>query len=54
MFAIDSLESAKEAAEQYLELGLPMPVDLTAFLESQGLIVTDQATLIEDTESLNG
>ena len=43
-FTIDSDDAAREAAQQYLDLGLPMPVDLIAYLETKGLIVTDQAT----------
>jgi len=38
---INSFDEAFEAATQYLELGLPMPTDLQAYLVSFGLIVSD-------------
>lgn len=35
---ITCLDDALEAAEQYSDLGLPVPVDVTAYLESQGIV----------------
>jgi len=40
-FTIDCRDTAVEAAQQYRELGLPMPIDLIAYLEADGFIVTD-------------
>ena len=46
-FPINSTTEALEAAEQYRELGLPLPVDLVAYLTDCGLIVTDQSEVHE-------
>lgn len=48
-FRIDSIESALEAAQQYSDLGLPMPLDLCAYLESFGVILTD-GSYVDDEE----
>lgn len=45
---IDSLEEALEAAQQYYDLGLPMPVDLTASLEDMGITIKDDTYLSSD------
>lgn len=47
-FAINSTDEAIEAAEQYRDLGLPLPVDLVTYLSDLGLIVTDQSEVYED------
>lgn len=51
-FVIDNHDAALEAAQQYTDLGLPMPVDLAAYLESNGVILVDGTYLTEEEEEL--
>jgi len=39
---IGSAEEAQEVIQQYLDLGLPMPVDLLAHMEQQGFILDEE------------
>lgn len=47
MQTIECRADALEIASQYADLGCPMPVDLIAYLDSEG-IVTDQSILDSD------
>lgn len=53
-FVIDDHEVALEAAQQYADLGLPIPVDLIAYLESNGVILVDGTYLTEEEELFLG
>lgn len=52
MNTITCRDEAIEVAVQYAELGCPMPVDLTAYLQSEG-IITDQYSIDDDDLALN-
>lgn len=48
-FVIESREAAIEAAQQYRELGLPLPTDLVAYLTNNGVIATGDLLVTEQT-----
>lgn len=48
-FTIDSRDGAVEAAAQYKTLGLPLPTDLVAYLADNGIILTDDTEVTEET-----